>query len=437
MASSPETRAAWLDRAARHLQALSASAGEDLHAGLRRLRQLHGARGSHIDTYRGMVDASGGCTLSGRVLARPLASDPGAQDDWWDNLLNSYRRYDAEHVAGARVEVTFRGHTVSATSDAEGYYEAVMPVDPRPAQGLWETAEVRRAEGGPVYLQEVLCVPPSARFGVISDIDDTILVGNGSHWQTAVQMTLLRNARTRKPLEGVGELYQAFQKGVAGGDPASVAGSGAGSGAAARHGGSNPVFYVSAGPWNVYDLLVDFMALNGLPPGPIALRDVDLAPSSLLHHAGPRGKLAKVHDIIARYPALQWVLVGDSAQLDAELYAQTVETFPGRILAVYIRDIDPGAPSTRDQFVDGHITRIAGSKVPMLRVADSNAIAAHARSLGLIAPDTVVTVAQDVQRDQAAPAPAQVVAERLAQAPAAAAAAVADAVAAPQSGPTH
>ena len=400
MTDANDHRAAWLERTAQRLRTLSGAAGEDLHAGLRRLRQLHGASGEHIDAYRGMVDARGGCTLGGRVLARPLAGDPGAKDDWWDNLLNAYRRYDAEHVAGARVDVSFRGHTVTTVSDAEGYYEAVMPVDPNATGQLWETAEVRRSEGGPVFLQEVLCVPPAATFGVISDIDDTVLVGNGSHWQTAVQMTLLRNARTRKPLEGVGELYQAFQQGRDGSGP-------------------NPVFYVSAGPWNVYDMLVDFMALNGLPPGPIALRDVDLAASSLLHHAGPRGKLAKVHEVIARYPALKWVLVGDSAQLDAELYAETVEKFPGRILAVYIRDVDPDATSARDAFVDGHIARIAGSNVPMLRVANSNAIAEHARSLGLIAPEKIATVATDVQRDQAAPKAAQVVAEGLAKAPAA------------------
>jgi phosphatidate phosphatase APP1 len=405
VAKHDDTRAGWLASTARHLQSLSSAAGEDLQSGLRRVRQLHAGRGEHIDAYRGMVDARGGCTLSGRVLARPLAGDPGAKDDWWDNLLNAYRRYDAEHVAGASVDVTFRGHTVTAVSDAEGYYEAVMPVDTSATGQLWETAEVRRSEGGPVFLQEVLCVPPAAAFGLISDIDDTVLVGNGSHWQTAVQMTLLRNARTRKPLEGVGELYKAFQQGR----------DGTGSNGA----GPNPVFYVSAGPWNVYDMLVDFMALNGLPPGPIALRDVDLAASSLLHHAGPRGKLAKVHEIIARYPALKWVLVGDSAQLDAELYAETVEKFPGRILAVYIRDVDPEATSARDTFVDGHIARIAGTSVPMLRVANSNAIAEHARSLGLIAPEKVATVATDVQRDQAAPAAVQVVAEKLAKAPAA------------------
>jgi phosphatidate phosphatase APP1 len=399
VAPSGSPQAPWLARIAQHLQSVSASAGEDLHAGLRRLRQLREPTGTHIDTYRGMVAADGTCTLGGRVLARPLDSAPTAQDDWWDNLLNSYRRFDSEAVASARVDVSFRGHTVAAVSDAQGYFETTMPADTTPARRLWESAQVQRSDGGPVFLQDVLCVPPAASFGLISDIDDTVLVGNGSHWQSAVQLTLLRNARTRKPLEGAGELYQAFQQGRDGKGP-------------------NPVFYVSASPWNLYDMLVDFMSLNGLPPGPIALRDINLDRASLLNQAGPRGKLAKVHAIMARFPALKWVLVGDSVQIDAELYAETVAKFPGRVLAIYIRDADPAHDSARDKFVDAHIQGIAASRVPMLRVADSNAIAAHARSLGLIAPEKVAIVAKDVQRDQTTPAAAQVVAEGLAKAPA-------------------
>ena len=400
MSANGKPRTAWLDEVAQHLQAVSSSAGETLHAGLRRLGELRQQTGSHVDTYRGMVAADGSCTLAGRVLARPLASEPGVHDDWWDNLLHSYRRFDSESIAGASVDVSFRGHTVTVVSDAEGYYAAAMPAGDAAARGMWEVAEVRRSEGGPVFLQDVLCVPPTASFGLVSDIDDTVLVGNGSHWQSAVQLTLLRNARTRKPLEGAGELYQAFQNGPDGS-------------------GQNPVFYVSASPWNVYDMLVDFMSLNGLPPGPIALRDIDLDRASLLNQAGPRGKLAKIHEIIARFPALKFVLVGDSVQIDAELYAQTVAKFPGRILAIYIRDADPAHDSARDRFVDAHIQAVAGSKVPMLRVADSNAIAAHARTLGLIAPETVAVVARDVQRDHQTPTATQAVAEGLAKAPAA------------------
>lgn len=342
------------------------------------------ARDYQIATYRGMVDDDGRCRLSGRVLERSLGGDPRDDDDWWDNLLNSYRRFNPEPVSGISVDVSFRGHTVSAVSDEEGYYEAEFALEKSPCVDLWEMAEVRRSEGGPAFLQAVLCVPDNARFGVISDIDDTILESNITDWQTAIQLNLLHNAQTRKPLEGVGELYKAFQQERDGSGP-------------------NPIFYVSASPWNVYDLLVDFMALNGIPPGPIMLRDIDLDRSSLLNNAGPRGKLARIHDIIERYPTLNWVLVGDSGQIDAELYAQTVDKFPRRILAVYIRDIDPSSETERDKFVDSHIERIAGSKVPMLRVANGNAIAEHARKLALIAPEEIKEVAKDVKRDKALP----------------------------------
>jgi phosphatidate phosphatase APP1 len=393
----------WLQQAALALEGLSHQAGESVRAGLQRLRQRDTHLPYHIDAYRGMVDGDGRCRLSGRVLARPVGGGPRSEDDWWDNLLNSYRRFDAESLAGVRIDTSFRGASATAVTDAEGYYEVALALPPAQPQdeALWQTAEVRRSEGGPVFLQSVLCVPKSAKFGLISDIDDTVMQSNVSHWQAAIQTTFLRNARTRKPLEGVGELYSAFQQGRDGRGP-------------------NPVFYVSASPWNVYRLLVDFMELNGIPAGPILLRDIDFDRASLLHQAGPRSKLAKIHDIIDRFPDLQWVLVGDSGQIDAELYAQTVLKYPGRVLAVYIRDIDPTSDSVRDRFVDSHIQQIASAKVPMLRVADGKAIAEHARTLGLIAPEQVKEVAKDVARDQARPTATEVATQALAkEAPAA------------------
>ena len=384
MTPTDQQQPLWLQQARHKLQTLSAAAGESLEAGLQRLRQKHSGRASHIAAYRGMLDSSGCCSLNGRVLERPLAGGPKQNDDWWDNLLNAYRRFDSEHVPGVGVDLSFRGQTVTATTDNDGYYDTFIKPSQRPVTGLWEMAEARRSEGGPAFLQSVLCVPDKARFGVISDIDDTVLESNVSHWQTAIQVTFLRNARTRKPLEGVGKLYQAFQQGRDGAGP-------------------NPIFYVSGSPWNVYDLLVDFMDLNDIPPGPIMLRDINLDRASLLHNAGPHSKLAKIHRIIERYPGLNWILVGDSGQIDAELYAQTVDKFPGRILAVYIRDIDPNTDSPKDQFVDRNIEHVTGSKVPMLRVSDSNAIAAHARQLGLIEPEQIHEVAKDVERDQARP----------------------------------
>jgi phosphatidate phosphatase APP1 len=378
---SPSQDGARLERA---LRGFAGNASERMQRGIERLRRRWGHDGSyHVVTFRGMVDDSG-CRLGGRVLARPLLGGPKQEDTLWDNLRNTWRRFDSEPMPGVALDLHFAGRSVQVRSDAEGYYDLHLPGANVPDDALWHTAEVRRSEGGPTFLQPVLRVPDRCRFGVISDIDDTVLESKVTDWQTAAQLTFLHNARTRKPLEGVARLYQAFQQGVDGAGP-------------------NPVFYVSASPWNLYDLLEDFFDLNDIPQGPILLRDVDFARSSLRMDAGTRSKLEAMHALIDRYPRLQWVLVGDSGQIDAELYARTIEKYPGRVLAVYIRDIDPATDSPYDRVVDGHIERIAASGVPMLRVRDSNAIAAHARELGLIAPEDVPDVAQDVRMDRQRP----------------------------------
>jgi phosphatidate phosphatase APP1 len=333
-------------------------------------------------SYRGMLHAEG-CSLSGRVLRRALPGGPRSDDGWWRNLRNTWRRFDSEPVADVEVEVSFRGEQGLVRSDAEGYWSLTLPGG-APARSLWEIAEARPAGTQKVFLQPVLCVPDDAAFGVLSDIDDTVLESNVTDWQTAAQLTFLHNARTRKPLEGVAGLYRALQKG--------------------RDGqGSNPLFYVSASPWNLYDLLEDFLTLNDIPPGPLMLRDVDLDRQSWQAATQARSKVESMELLMCRYPKLRWLLVGDSGQVDAELYAGLVSRFPGRVLAVYIRDIDPTLDSERDRFVDRHIGTVAGTGVPMLRVRDSNAIAEHARSLGLLPPAALPEVAQEVRADQARP----------------------------------
>jgi phosphatidate phosphatase APP1 len=340
------------------------------------------ARPLQLVTYRGMLHA-GGCSLSGRVLRRALPGGPRSDDGWWRNLRNTWRRFDSEPVPGIDVEVSFRGERGRARSDEEGYWSLTLPAG-EPGASPWEIAEARPAGARKVFLQPVLCVPQTAGFGVLSDIDDTVLESNVTDWQTAAQLTFLHNARTRKPLEGVAGLYQALQKG--------------------RDGkGSNPLFYVSASPWNLYDLLEDFLTLNDIPPGPLMLRDVDLDRLSWKAETQARSKVENMELLMRRYPRLRWLLVGDSGQMDAELYAGLVSRFPGRILAVYIRDVDPTLDSVRDRFVDRHIGTIAGTGVPMLRVGDSNAIAEHARRLGLLPPAALPEVAEEVRADRARP----------------------------------
>ena len=366
----------------RHVHAGAADLEEQVDAAWRRFDTRFG-RGlpRHIAAYRGHGDARG-VELLGRVLAETPQGGPREEDDWWDNLLSTYRRFESDEVPGVDVKLRFGTAETAVATGPEGYYSATIePSTPLRDDCLWENAIASLADGTLATPQPVLQVPPDARIGVISDIDDTILHSGITDWKTAAQLTFLHNARTRKPLQGVAKLYQALQEGPGGGAPKA------------------PIFYVSSSPWNLYDLLDDFMDLNAIPCGPVFLRDLGLDETKFIKSTGHGHKLERAAGLIERYPHLRWVLLGDSGQADAELYAEAARTFGNRISAIYIRDVDPLLDSPLDKSVDAHIERVAGTSVPMLRARDSLAMAEHAAGLGLLDAARIVDIAAEVQRD--------------------------------------
>jgi len=351
-------------------------------------RRLHARLGlqqpRHVAAYRGFDDGRT-VELSGRVLAETPAGGPGERDGWWDNLLNTYRRFESDEVPGVSLRIRFRDAEAEVVTDHEGYFFARLEPRATASDCLWENASVAMLDGTLLTVQPVLQVSPRARIGIISDIDDTLLHSSITDWKTAAQLTFLHNARTRKPLPGVAALYTALQAGV---------------GAAAP---MNPLFYVSSSPWNLYDLLDDFLELNAIPAGPIFLRDLGTDEGKFFKSQGHGHKLQRARDLIQRMPHLRWVLLGDSGQADAELYAEAAREFGDRIAAVYIRDVDPGDDSPLDAGVDGHIESIAGTRVPMMRVHDSMVVAEHAASLGLIDSAALPRIAREVGLDYERP----------------------------------
>ena len=379
---SPASDDRWNASLRRALHLGAADLDERLDAAWRRFDARFGRnQPRHIAAYRGHGDARG-IELIGRVLAEPPEGGPREDDDWWDNLLATYRRFESDEVPGVEVRLRFGTAEVATASGPEGYYTATIePATPLRDDCQWENAIASLGDGTLATPQPVLQVAPDARIGVISDIDDTILHSGITDWKTAAQLTFLHNARTRKPLQGVAALYQALQDGTAD---------------ATR---KTPIFYVSSSPWNLYDLLDDFMELNAIPCGPIFLRDLGVDETKFIKSAGHGHKLERAAGLIERYPHLRWVLLGDSGQADAELYAEAARTFGDRISAIYIRDVDPLLDSPLDKSVDAHIERVAGTNVPMLRARDSLAMAEHAAGLGLLDPARIAAVAAEVERD--------------------------------------
>ncbi|MBT8143161.1 MAG: DUF2183 domain-containing protein [Gammaproteobacteria bacterium] len=331
--------------------------------------------------------------VTGRVLANRPIGGPQEDDKWFDNLKASYQRWNSREVAEAEVNLFFNGETRTVTTDIEGYYHARFERrgDLRARDQV--VAQIRPGQDDAItVVHEIYSPAPGSEVMIISDMDDTIIHTGITDLLVAAQLTFLNNAKTRQPLTGVAALYQALAAGPEGNK-------------------RNPVFYVSNSAWNMYDLLRDFVDLNDLPPGPIMLRDIGFdAPGE----GSENHKIDTIRSLIRSYPDLPVILVGDSGQHDAEIYAEIAAEFPGRLLAIYIRDIDPDHETAFDAKVDAIMADSTGG-VPFLRVANSALIAEHAATLGLLSQVQVANVSTETAIDrQREPLPEEAMEEAIA-----------------------
>ncbi len=188
----------------------------------------------------------------------------------------------------------------------------------------------------------------------------------------------LNNHRTRLPFAGVAEFYKSLQLG--------------------RNGKrNNPFFYVSSSPWNMYDLLHDFLDLNQIPPGPLLLRDFGLLQNKFLGAGHMSHKFKEIQNILLTYPELKFVLIGDSGQEDPNIYREVVKNFPNRILAIYIRDVQ--LPE-REKIAFAVSEDLKNHQVPLLIVDNTVEAAEHAAQTGLIFRETIPAIENEKDQDK-------------------------------------
>lgn len=268
--------------------------------------------------------------LTGRVL-RDKAISRRQRDGLLRNVVNNFKRFNTREIPRAMVEIRWAGKVFHRTTDAEGYFvvdehfehDLVLPIE----NGNWQEAEITvlsTPANGPVHFHtfaSVMIPEGKENFGIISDIDDTVLQTDVSSRLKLKAMwhTILKNAGNRRAFAKVAEFYRALHRGP-------------------NNEGENPIFYVSNSPWNLYDLLADFLNINYLPKGPILLRDFGLPyeekPES---YQGHKTKMLK--QILSTYPKMPFILLGDSGEHDTDVYLEIARKFPNQIKQIYIRDV--------------------------------------------------------------------------------------------------
>ncbi len=293
-----------------------------------------------------------------RVLCRVLLAKPGAEDDTRYKKIRGWRSFTSVPVNDAAVTITIGGIAQTVQTDRGGVVDEVL--DCRLTPG-WHTITISIADSAPIEAP-VFVVDPSVRFGVISDVDDTVMVTALPRPLLAAWNTFVLDEHARRPVPGMGVLYERLLR---------------------THPGA-PIIYLSTGAWNVAPTLTRFLSRNLFPPGPLLL--TDWGPThDRWFRSGQEHKVLSLNRLAEEFPGIRWLLIGDDGQHDEQLYDDFARKNPENVDVVAIRQLSGGEAVLAGgrSRVDEHSER---HDIPWIYAPDGAGLADKLGEAGVLAP---------------------------------------------------
>lgn len=245
-----------------------------------------------------------------RVLLSRAATHPQALEQASARRIRGWRSFTSVPVVAATVTVTVNGVEHEVIADRGGLIDTVIPATLEPG---WQQITLS-AEGSRAVSTDVFIVGPDVRFGVISDVDDTVMVTALPRPLVAAWNTFVLDEHARIPVPGMSVFLDRM---------------------VSSHEGA-PMIYLSTGAWNVAPTLNRFMSRNLYPAGALLL--TDWGPTvDRWFRSGREHKVQNLDRLAAEFPQIRWLLVGDDGQHDEDLYRDFALTYPKQVAAIAIR----------------------------------------------------------------------------------------------------
>ncbi|MFC7550595.1 App1 family protein [Plantactinospora sp. GCM10030261] len=249
-----------------------------------------------------------------RVMARVLLSRHDARSTRRPEKVRGWRSFTTLPAKHTPVVIEAGGRRHEARTDRSGFIDITVDADLTPG---WGAVRVSCADADPVDAP-VRILDPAVRFGIISDIDDTVMVTALPRPLLAAWNTFVLDEHARAAVPGMAVLYERL---------------------VAAHPGA-PVFYLSTGAWNVAPALTRFLSRHLYPAGPLLL--TDWGPThDRWFRSGQEHKRATLARLAREFPDVRWLLIGDDGQHDQEIYAEFAAAHPTSVAGVAIRRLSP------------------------------------------------------------------------------------------------
>ncbi|MFT4109586.1 App1 family protein [Propionicimonas sp.] len=293
----------------------------------------------------------------GRVVLVPNRARGGLAKATEDLIKRrGFRNFFSAACVRAAVTITVGDQVVTASTDRGGYIDERIR-NHQLAPG-WQQVGVR-SRSSKMAAADVHVVGDEVTFGIVSDIDDTII----STWlprpMIAAWNSFIRDESARQSVPGMARMY---------------------TGLLADHPGA-PVLYISTGAWNTHGFLSRFLKRHGYPHGAMLL--TDWGPTNTgWFRSGMAHKADALLQLTRDFPRISWVLVGDDGQHDPVLYANFAHVAPDRVRAIAIRQLS----ATEQVLAHGTTSALpeeqeAAADTPWVEAPDGRGLLAGLRAL--------------------------------------------------------
>lgn len=295
-----------------------------------------------------------------RVLCRVLLVKPGLDLRRPVRAVRGWRSFTSIAIGNAAVAVRVDGQEFTVYTDRGGVVDVDVRVDLEP--GL-RTIELQ-VEDSPSVEAPVYVVQHGTRIGLLSDIDDTVMVTALPRPFLAAWNTFVLDEHARQAVPGMAVLYERI----------------------VRENAGCPVIYLSTGAWNVAPTLDRFLTRHLYPSGSLLL--TDWGPThDRLFRSGTEHKRESLERLAREFPTIRWILVGDDGQHDEELYRDFADAHPKNVAAVAIRQL-----STSEAVLAGGRRHVddaerAASGAPWVWAPDGAGLAEELVGAGILAAE--------------------------------------------------
>ncbi len=302
-------------------------------------------------TYTG-YGADGWVRVLGRVLLTPAGTRSRDVDSG-----RGWRRFLSAGVGGVPVTIEVGSERHQVVSARGGYLDVRLPAE---LPSGWAAARLS-VDGSASCDAPLRIVDRAAQFGVVSDIDDTVVITALPRPLLAFWNTFVRREESRRPVPGMAPLYAEL---LAQDEQA-------------------PVVYLSTGAWNTAPALTAFLDRHGYPPGPLLMTDWGPTTEGWFR-SGQTHKRTELRRLLEEFPTLQWILVGDDGQHDPDLYTAAAVGAPGRVRLIAIRQLTATQHVLTHGSPDPQPERLPTIAAPEVRAPDGFGLLELLRTRGLL-----------------------------------------------------